>query len=337
LAVFLNLSLAPKNSEEIMKIFNRFKLISKLAAVAVLALTGCAQATPEAAPTESAAAIAPVSTFPLTLTDNIDREVTLKSEPERVVSLLPSNTEILFAVGAGEQVVGVTSYCNYPEEATTREQVGGITSKSLNVESIVALEPDLVLASGSQSEIIPILEESGLTVIVLEPATFDDIFANIELVGQVTGHTHEATALVNELRQRVETVVATVSAADTQPTVFYEVWHDPLMTGGPNTFIGQLITMAGGKSIFADVEEDWPQVSTEVVVERNPAVILGPDSHGDELTPEKITTRAGWENIAAVQNGQIYLLNGDAVSRPGPRLVDMLEETARDLHPDLFK
>ena len=324
-----------------MKVLSYFTLIFTLTLIVVLMLAGCGQATtPESTPTplsESTFTPLPTSDFPLTLTDDIGREITIDTKPERVVSLLPSNTEILFAVGAGEQVVGVTSYCNYPEEATTREQVGGITTKSLNVETIVALEPDLVLASGSQSDIIPILEESGLTVVVLEPATFDDIFANIELVGQVTGHTDEATALTGELRQRVDTVTATVSAADAQPTVFYEVWHDPLMTGGPNTFIGQLITLAGGQSIFADVEEDWPQVSTEVVVERNPAVILGPDSHADELTAEKINARAGWESVAAVQNGEIYMLNGDAVSRPGPRIVDMLEEAARDLHPDLFE
>ena len=319
-----------------MKVSSRSNLTFCLILIAVLMLTGCAQATPTPPP-EPTAIPALASTFPLTITDDIGREVTVETKLERVVSLLPSNTEILFAVGAGNQVVGVTSYCNYPAEAATREQVGGITTKSLNIESIVALEPDLVLASGSQADIIPILEESGLTVIVLEPATFDDILANIELVGQITDHTNEATALTNSLRQRLDTVAASVRAADTQPTVFYEVWHDPLMTAGPNTFIGQLITLAGGESIFADVAEDWPQVSTEVVVERNPAIILGPDSHGDELTPEKIKARAGWENIAAVQNGEVYLLNGDAVSRPGPRIVDMLEEAARDLHPDLFE
>lgn len=322
-----------------MKASYRFNLIFSLILIALLVLTGCTQATPESTlvPEPATATPGSASTFPITLTDDAGREVTIAAEPQRVVSLLPSNTEILFAVGAGDQVVGVTSYCNYPEEAATREQVGGITTKSLNIESIVALQPDLVLATGSQAEIVPILEESSLTVIVLEPATFDDIFANIELVGRVTGHTDEVSTLTNALRRRVDTVVTTVSAADTQPTVFYEVWHDPLMTAGPNTFIGQLITLAGGESIFADVEEDWPQVSAEAVVERDPAFILGPDSHGEELTPEKIKTRTGWENIAAVQNEEIYILNGDAVSRPGPRIVDMLEETARDLHPDLFE
>jgi iron complex transport system substrate-binding protein len=317
-----------------MKVSSRFKILA-----VVLVLTGCTQTLPlstQIPQTEATTNPVPASAFPLTIIDDVGREVTVKAKPERVISLLPSNTEILFAVGAGDQVVGVTSYCNYPEEAATRQQVGGITTQSLNVESIVALEPNLVLASGTQSDIIPLLEESGLTVIVLEPATFDDIFADIELVGQITGHADEAGILTSTLRQRVAAVAATVGTADIQPSVFYEVWHDPLMTAGPNTFIGQLITMAGGQNIFADTQEDWPQVSAEVLVQRNPTVILGPDSQVEELTAEKIKARAGWENITAVQNGAIFLLNGDAVSRPGPRIVDMLEEAARDLHPDLF-
>jgi iron complex transport system substrate-binding protein len=303
-----------------------------------LLLTGCLSA---ATPTDTApptAVPSPETTFPLTLTDDLGREVTVEAKPERIVSLLPSNTEILFAIGAGDQVVGVTSYCDYPEEATTREQVGGITNKSLSVETIVAMEPDLVLASSSQDEIIPVLEEAGLVVIVLDPATFDDVFANIEMVGQVTGHADQATTLTADLRSRVEAVSAKVNTipAESHPTVFYEVWDDPLMTAGPNTFIGQLIELAGGKSIFDDVNEDWPEISAEVVLERNPEVILGPDSHGDKLIVEKIRARTGWANITAVQNEQIYILDGNAISRPGPRIVDMLEEVAHDLYPDLF-
>lgn len=300
----------------------------------ILLSAGCGvAATPAAAP-QAPAAI----TFPLALADDLGRQVTIESAPQRVVSLLPSNTEILFAVGAGELVVGVTSFCNYPPEAATRQQVGGITNKSLSIEAIVALEPDLVLASGSQDEVIPILEQAGLTVIALQPDTFEDIYANIELVGQVTNHPAEATALVNDLRRRTEAVKARVAAipADQRPTVFYEVWDEPLMTAGPDTFIGQMIELAGGKSIFSDVREDWPQVSAEVIVARNPDVILGPQDHEEALLPEKIAARPGWANIAAVQNKQIYLLDSDMVSRAGPRIVNILEEIARALHPNLF-
>lgn len=274
----------------------------------------------------------------MTIIDGTGREVTLATKPERIISLLPSNTEILFAVGAGDQVVGVTSYCNYPPEASSRDQVGGITVQSISIETIIALEPDLVLTNPAQSEITETLTETGLTVIVLDPATLEDIYANIELVGRVTGHPAEAATLVANLRNRTEAVKKAVAAIPEEEklSVFYEVWHDPLITAGPNTFIGQIIELAGGRNIFADLKEDWPQVSAEVVVTHNPAVILGPESHGSELTAEKIGVRPGWANIDAVQNDRVYLLDPDAVSRPGPRIVEMLEEIARDLYPDQF-
>ncbi|MEW5960875.1 MAG: cobalamin-binding protein, partial [Chloroflexota bacterium] len=295
---------------------------------------------PPAAPTPLPTAMpaTPAADFPITVSDDLDRRVTLTAKPERIISLLPSNTEILFAVGAGEQVIGVTSYCNYPPEAATRRQIGGITVQSISVETIIAMEPDLILSTQAQAEIIDTLTGTGLTVIALQPRTLDDIYANIELVGRITGHPDKAAALVTGLRRRAEAVEAAVAAVPQRERldVFYEVWHDPLMTTGPNTFIGQIITLAGGDNIFADVAEDWPQVSSEVVVTRNPAVILGPDSHGDALTGDSIARRPGWAGLEAVQTGRIYLLDGDAVSRPGPRLIDMLEEIARDLYPDRF-
>lgn len=316
-----------------------FRLLT-LALLAAFSFGACISSAPTATPPTSPAVTAPAATgaFPLTIIDDAGREVTLSAKPERIISLLPSNTETLFAVGAGEQVVGVTSYCNYPPEAATRKQVGGITVQSISVETIIALEPDLVLTNPAQAEIAETLTESGLPVVVLDPASLEDIYANIELVGQVTGHPDEAAMLVTELRNRAEAVKKAVAAIpeEEQLSVFYEVWHDPLMTAGPNTVIGQIIDLAGGRNIFADVAEDWPQVSAEVVLTRNPAIILGPESHGSELTVEKIAARPGWDNIDAVKNDRVYLLDPDAVSRPGPRIIGMLEEIARDLYPDQF-
>jgi len=141
---------------------------------------------------------------------------------------------------------------------------------------------------------------------------------------------------MQERTAAVTDVVSTLPEEE-RPTVFYEVWHEPLMTAGPSTFIGQMIELAGGRSIFDDVSEEWPQVSAEAVVERNPAVILGPDSHSDQLTADAIAARPGWSEIDAVQNGRIYLLDGDMVSRPGPRLAQALEEMAKALYPDSFE
>ena len=278
--------------------------------------------------------------FPVTLTDDLGREVTVPARPQRLVSLAPSNTEILFAIGAGDQVVGVTEYDNYPPEAQTREKVGGFSAKTISIEKIVALKPDLVFSAGSiQQPVIEALEQAGIPVFALDPQGLEGVYANIEAAGRLTGHQAEAAKLIADMKARVAAVTEKTQALpeDQRPTVFYEVWHEPLMTAGPKTFIGELIALAGGRHLFADVEEDWPQVSSEEVVKRNPDVILGPDSHGDELTPEKIAARPGWKTIRAVQEGRIYLINGDIVSRPGPRLVDALEQIARALHPELFK
>jgi iron complex transport system substrate-binding protein len=283
-------------------------------------------------PTESAA-------FPLTLADDLGREVTIEAKPQRIVSLAPSNTEILFAVGAGEQVVGVTTYCNYPQEAQTREQIGGFSAETISVEKIVALEPDLVLSAGKIHETVSeALERAEITVYAVDAETFDQVYASIEAVGQITGHGEEATNLVAQMKERVaavESVVAEIPDGE-RPTVFWETWDDPLMTAGPATFAGQMIEKGGGVNLFADVTERYPQISAEEVIRRDPEVIMGPDSHGDALTADRIANRPGWGTIKAVQDGRIYVINGDITSRAGPRIVDGLEMIARALHPDRF-
>ncbi len=282
----------------------------------------------------------PVPQWPMTLTDSLGRQVTLEQAPARIVSLAPSNTEILFAVGAGDAVVGVTKYCDYPAEAQQLPQVGGFSAKTISVETIVSLKPDLVLANAPGHEpLLEALEQAGINVIAISAASFEDVYANIELVGQVTGHQEEAKQVVDQMKARVAAVaekIATI-APENRPTVFWEVWDEPLMTAGPNTFIGQMIEMAGGINIFADLTEDYPQISMEEVIQRNPDVIMGPDSHGDKLDPDQLVSRPGWEHIEAVKNGRVYLIDGSISSRPGPRLVDALETIAAALYPEVFK
>ncbi|GAB4566520.1 MAG: ABC transporter substrate-binding protein [Anaerolineae bacterium] len=333
--------------------------LSRLLCLLVLAVTlaACA-AGPAAAPTVPSDTPVPPTPTPtatplpptptptpvvegITVTDALGREVTVQATPQRIVSLAPSNTEILFAVGAGDQVVGVTKYCDYPPEAPEgRTIVGGFSAKSISVETIVSLQPDLVLAAGAiQQPVIEALEQMQIPVIALDAATFDDVYANIRLVGHLTGHEDQAEQVVAEMQDRVAAVTAAVAdiPADQRVSVFWEVWDEPLMTAGPHTFIGQMIELAGGVNIFADVEEDYPQISAEEVVASNPDVILGPDSHGDKMTPEQIAQRPGWDGIAAVQAGRVILVDGDIVSRPGPRLADGLEAIARALYPDRFQ
>ena len=319
------------------------KIYRLLITVVLLTIATACGPTPEPQPTDT-----PVpppkptpepAAFPLTITDDLGREVTIQTKPQRIISLAPSHTEILFAIGAGEQVVGVTTYCNYPQEAETREQIGGFSAETISVEKIIALEPDLVLSAGKLHEsVTEALERAGGTVYGGDPETFDQVYASIEAVGQMTGHSEEATSLVAQMKERVaavELVVAEIPDEE-RPTVFWETWDDPLMTAGPTTFAGQMIEKGGGVNLFADVTRRYSEISIEEVIKRNPDVIMGPDSHGEALTADQVATRPGWETIKAVQDGRIYVFNGDITSRAGPRIVDGLEMIARALHPDRF-
>jgi iron complex transport system substrate-binding protein len=274
-----------------------------------------------------------------TVSDTLGREVTLNGVPTRIVSLAPSVTEILFAIGAGPQVVGVTTFCNFPPEAEALPEIGGFSVRTISVEAIVDLQPDLVIAgAASQLAVAEALEPLGIPTMIMAPDELAGVFANIEQLGAVTGNEAQAAATLGEMRARIDAVAATVAEipAEQRPRVFWEVFDEPLMTAGPNTFAGQLLSIAGAENIFADASEDYPQISAEAVVERNPGVIMGSDSHAEKLTPEMVAARPGWSEIAAVRDGRIYLINGDVSSRPGPRLADALEAMVRALYPEYF-
>ena len=284
------------------------------------------------APTE------PAEEGPLTVTDGLDREITLTAVPQRIVSLAPSNTEILFAIGAGDQVVGRDQLSDFPEEAQAVTDIGS-TYGDLNTELIVSLNPDLVLAAEVNTpEQVQQLEDLGLTVYYLKnPLTLEEMYGNLEIAAQLTGHEEEAAALIESLQARVAAVDGKIAPLSSRPGVFYELdATDPAkpFTAGKGTFIDQLIERAGGFNIASDLE-DYPQMSLEQVVAADPAfIILGDARYG--VTPESIAQRPGWENLSAVKNGQVFPFNDDLVSRPGPRLVDALEEFAKLLRPELF-
>jgi len=286
------------------------------------------------------ALVAASTGFPIRLTDALGRQVLVKALPQRIVSLAPSNTERLFAVGAWRTVVGVTTVDTYPPEVATVRKVGGFVPKSISVETIVSLKPDLVLAAGElQRPTIEALERLGLVVVAIEdPESFDEVYAAITLVGRLTGHEQEASRVVQAMRARLVRVQQAAAALppEQRVTVFYEVYDAPLMTAGPSTIIGQMLEMAGGINIFADLKGRYPQVSSEEVVQRNPACILGLKGRMLALTPTQIGQRPGWTHITAVQRHCIHLLDDDTVARPGPRLAEALEAIARALYPDLL-
>ena len=300
-------------------------------------------ATTDSAAVAPTAELTPTETksvsYPLTIKDSLGREVTLTAQPSRIVSLAPSNTEILFAVGAGDALVGVTKYCNYPEAAKSIDQIGGFSAKTISLETIVALKPDVVFSGDeSQQIVIDALAQANIPVIAIKAENFEAVYQNINLIGQATNHPTEAAQVVAKMQARIDAVTAktnTLAAAD-RLSVFYEVYDEPLMTAGPQTFIGQMVELAGATNIFADVSEEYPEISAEEVVNRQPAVIIGPESHGDKLTIDLIAQRPGWSQIKAVKDGKIVVLNGDMLSRPGPRLADALEALSQALYPELF-
>jgi iron complex transport system substrate-binding protein len=275
----------------------------------------------------------------ITLTDGLGRTITLEGPAQSIVSLAPSNTEMLFALGAGGQTVGRDDYSDYPEEALALSSIGD-TFAGINSESIVALLPDLVLAA----EITPIeyvteLETLGVTVFWLpNPVDLDGLYENLNTLAVLTGREDEANTLIDDLQARVSTVEAALAAVEEQPTVFYELdASDPAApwTAGVGTFIDQLIVQAGGINIGAVLDGAYAQLSIEELLLQDPSIILlGDAAYG--VTVESLSDRAGWSVLSAVQNGQVFPFDDSISSRPGPRLVDALEELARLLHPDLF-
>ena len=304
-------------------------------------LAACSPArtsTPAAVSTELPATSIP-SNFTITLTDGLNRTVTLAGPAQGVVSLAPANTEILFALGAGAQVVGRDETSDTPAGALSLPTIGGYSG--FNLEGIVALHPDLVLAGGINTpELVASLEQLGLTVYFLpNPVTLEEMYTNLETVARLTGRESESAALVESLKKRVAAVDEKILPLSNAPTVYYELdATDPTkpFTAGPGSFVDLLIARAGGINIGAGLQGPWAQISLEQLAVSNPAVILlGDAAYGE--TPEKVSGRPGWGTLSAIQTGQVFAFDDNLVSRPGPRLVDGLEAMAKLLHPGLFK
>ena len=264
------------------------------------------------------------------------RVVNIKEIPQRIISLSPSNTEILFALGLGEKVVGVTEYCNHPPEALDKEKVGGYSTT--DIEKIIALQPDLIVADDiHKEETIPALEEKGLTVFALMPGNLDGVLTDIQMVGKITGKEKEAFELMTQMESRIEAITDKTENLQEKPRVFYITWHDPLWTSGSETFIHELIEKAGGVNIFQDVIEH-KTVDIELVIARNPEVIIACSGHG-EAEDEPF----GWaksepslQTTEARMNNRIHQIDADIVSRTGPRIVEALEECSRFINPEIF-
>lgn len=295
-----------------------------------LLLSACAPVinpTPTAAPQTS-------------LKDGLGRSVTLNGPAKKIISLAPSNTEMLFALNAGSQVIGRDELSDYPEEAKKLTSVGGSMGK-YNFEQIAKLQPDLVLASSLNTpEQIKTLEDLKLSVFVLtNPTTLEGMYQNLTTVGALTGHQADAQTLVAKFQERQKKVSDTLANLNDRPKVFYELdATDPAkpFTAGANTFIDLLIRTAGGVNIAATLKGDYPQISQEELLAQNPDIILlGDAAYG--MTPDQVVKRPGWTSIKAVKENKVLAVDDNLVSRPGPRLIDGLESLAKLIHPELFK
>jgi iron complex transport system substrate-binding protein len=246
----------------------------------------------------------------------------------RIVSLAPANTEILFALGLDREIVGVSSYCNFPPQALAKDKIGDFSNP--NIEKIISLKPDIIFSAGlEQEKAARKLKELGQNVIIIDPSNFAQLFQSIQDIGQLTFRQSQAMQLIGLMQGRINATRQRVSYFNYHPRVFMEIGFNPLMTASKGSFLDEMIKMAGGINIAGDLPRPYCQVSEELVIRQNPEVIV----LTDRTKKTEVLKRAEWENIVAVKNNRVYDdINPDILIRPGPRLVDGLEELVKRMY-----
>ena len=296
------------------------RLLSIIIMLSLAAMAGCQTSAPQG-----------------DIIDDLGRNVQIKNVPQRIISLSPSNTEIVYALGLEDRLIGVTTYCNYPPEVKDKIQVSQFSN--IDIEKVVALEPDLILADSlHEADVIPALERLGITVLAINPATMEDILADIGMIGRAAGQTESAESLIASLRNRTKAVTDRTAGLESEEKyrTFFVTWHDPIWTAGNGTLIDDIITMAGGTNIAADVK-GHSQIDLETVIQRNPQVILVLSSMGtQDNSYNYIKTEPRFQATDALKNDMVYMVDADIISRTTPRSVDGLEQIAKIIHPELF-
>jgi iron complex transport system substrate-binding protein len=264
-----------------------------------------------------------------TVKDELGRTVEVPDHPHRVVCLVPNVVDIAYSLGAGADVVAISDFTKYPKEALQKPSIGLPLNPS--IESIVALHPDLVLGSGDLNtlEFVGHLQRLGIPVFMVDPHGIEGIYASILSLGRALNREADANAVVAQLRKRVDVVKARV-ADKPKMRVFMAIWYDPVMTIGKRAFISELIEAAGGRSVTDDISQEWPEVSVETIVSRQPDALLL--ENGSKITVEELKARPGWEHVRAVQQGRVYYTD-DRIEYPSPIAFDALEDLAKQFHP----
>jgi iron complex transport system substrate-binding protein len=304
-----------------------------LVVVASLATAACGDDTKPTtpAPGASSAATAAKATFPLSFTDSAGTTVTFKEAPKRIISYSPGATETLFAIGAGSQMVAADQFSDYPDAAKALPKV---EYSNPSPEPAVAFKPDLVIIATRQEGQAGQFRALGLPVVLLrEPETVAGVLTQIRSLGRIAGKADEAERLAAGLQQRIDRVNAAVSSRKDGPLVFYEITPD-LYTVSPSSFIGNILSLMKARNVAEGQSSPFPQISAEAVIKANPSVILLADS-GDQggQTIDTVRARPGWSSVTAVKLGRVYTLDGNVFSRPGPRVVDALEQLQPLLYP----
>jgi len=304
-----------------------------IVAVLSLSLVSCSQKTQEKTATnENTTKTEVKATFPLKITDFMGRQVTIKKEPKRIVSLSPSTTELIYAIGAGKDVVGVTNYDDYPPEVKSVAKVGGYEGP--NIEAILAQKPDIVFASNlSGKDQMDTIEKSGIPVVVLEAQNINQIYDSIKILGEITGNVEKGNEIINTMKDKIKEINDKVKNLP-KVNVFYVVDTNGNWTAGKGTFIDELITLARGSNVASDAN-GWAQYSMEKLMQKNPDVII---TSQHATNANNIKNMPGYKDTKAAKDGKIFIIsNDDIITKPSNRIVLGLEEIAKDLHPEAFK
>lgn len=254
--------------------------------------------------------------------------------PERIVSLSPAGTEILYAVGAEKHIVARTDFCDFPSSIKTKPSVGGFSGETLSIETILSFNPDFVYGTLGIHDMLSLqLEQAGIkTRLSQAKSTADVLLELVEISSIVTGSEVAGKICAQKIQAVFEQVQKAV-AEGSVPLVYYEVWNAPFMSIGNKSYINDIVTAAGGQNIFADVSDEYPLIGEEVVVAKNPDIIIIPDMNGESTL--SVSDRHGWKNLAAVKKGRIYFAESNIFSRPGPRVTEALGAVAKMIHPEV--
>lgn len=317
--------------------FKKRVLLVSLLVVGLLFLAGCGSGAKTTGPAQTNSVSSGKTTYPLTVKDDSGSEVTLTKKPQRIISLVPSATETLFALGLEGRVAAVTKYDTYPQGVQQKVEYVFEDGLKPNNEQILKLNPDLVVLGIQDDKTITAIRNLNIPVVKFNPQSLEATYKTIEVLGTITDTKDQVGKIVAAMKEKEASIAKKVAGIKESERV--RVWTEvdsSLFTPGQGTFLDELITKAGGVNIAADVK-GWAQYSAEKVIAKNPQVIFTTYGYYEKNAVEKILARKGWENIAAVKNKRVVDLDSDMVTRPGPRIADGLESIAQALYPDLFK